>query len=111
MKDFYDILYLAEHEEFEALPLVAAITTTFTHRGTDLARAELIFSEEFKTNRALNEMWTAFLKRSGLDSTIRFADTMTSLKIFLSIVFRPDAHGGRWLLNEKQWKRNSHTQR
>jgi predicted nucleotidyltransferase component of viral defense system len=104
MKDFYDILYLAEHEEFEAQALVAAITTTFTHRSTDLNQAEFIFSEEFKTNRVLNEMWTAFLKRSGLESTIQFADIMNSLKEFLSIVFQQDMHDGRWLFNEKQWK-------
>jgi len=104
MKDFYDILYLAEHEEFEAQALVAAITTTFTHRSTDLNQAEFIFSEEFKTNRVLNEMWTAFLTRSGLESTIQFADIMNSLKEFLSIVFQQDMHDGRWLFNEKQWK-------
>ncbi len=105
MKDFYDILYLAEHEEFDAHTLVAAITKTFSHRETDLNQAELIFSEEFKTNRTLNEMWTAFLKRSGLDITISFANTINLLKEFLSVVFQRDDQGVQWFWKKMQWMR------
>lgn len=103
MKDFYDILYLAEHEEFEAQILAAAITTTFNHRGTDLAQSKLIFSEEFKTNRILNEMWAAFLKRSGLDTAIHFPEVIIVLEDFLSVVFQ-GSHDGRWVPNQKAWR-------
>ena len=104
MKDFYDILYLAEHEEFEAQALAAAITTTFTHRGTDLAQSKLIFSEEFKTNRALNEMWTAFLKRSKLGSSILLAETLTTLEQFLSIAFIPEKGSAKWFIKIQKWQ-------
>lgn len=104
MKDFYDILYLAEHEEFEAQTLAASITTTFTHRSTDLAQANLIFSEAFKTNRSLNEMWAAFLKRSKLDSSIPFAGTLTILQQFLSIAFIPEKGSAKWFIKIKKWQ-------
>lgn len=103
MKDFYDIQYLAEHEEFEAQILSTAITTTFAHRGTDLKQAELIFAEEFIANRTLREMWVAFLKRSALDPTIPFSDTMDLLREFLSHASRHPAENAKWLPNEKRW--------
>jgi predicted nucleotidyltransferase component of viral defense system len=107
MKDFYDILYLAEHEEFDAQILSTAITKTFSHRGTDLNQAEFIFSEEFKSNRTLNEMWTAFLKRSGLDTTILLPTVIGILQDFLNVAFEPDDRG-TWSPNMKIWQpRNS----
>jgi predicted nucleotidyltransferase component of viral defense system len=107
MKDFYDILYLAQHEEFEAQILWTAITTTFAHRGTDLKQAELIFAEEFIANRTLREMWGAFLKRSALDPTIPFSDTMDLLRAFLSHASRHTAENAKWLPHEKRWDEKS----
>jgi len=104
MKDFYDILYLAEHEEFEAQNLAVAINATFNHRGTDLNQAKLIFSEEFKSNSSLNEMWTAFLKRSKLDLSIPFAETLIILEQFLTIAFMTEKSSARWLIKIKKWQ-------
>ena len=107
MKDFYDILYLAEHEEFDAQTMAAAIKKTFSHRETDLNQADFIFSEEFKTNRSLNEMWRAFLKRAGLPQSTSFGNTVDLLKAFLSVVFQQEAKSGKWSSNEKRWMFNS----
>jgi len=46
----------------------------------------------------------SFLKRSGLESTMQFTDTMNSLKEFLSIVFQQDMYDGRWLFKQNPWK-------
>jgi len=104
MKDFYDIFYLAEHEEFGASSLSAAINQTFSHRGTDLNQAQFIFSDDFKANNALNEMWTAFLKRSKLDTTIQFVETLIILEHFLSIALLPDRITTRWFFTTKKWQ-------
>lgn len=104
MKDLYDILYLAENEAFDARPLAAAVMKTFSHRGTDLDQAELVFSEDFRSNRSLNQLWTAFLRRSGLDTTIPFADAVNLIHRFLSVTLGQQVDGARWCPTEKHWK-------
>ena len=104
MKDFYDILFLAEHEKFNAQTLAAAISKTFVHRETDLNQAEYIFSGEFKANHTLNEMWTAFLKRSALDREVKFSDVIDLLKTFLSVARRNREPAEKWSPRYKEWK-------
>lgn len=106
MKDFYDIRYLAENEEFNALGLSVAIRQTFSHRGTDLNQAKFIFSDDFKMNKSLGEMWIAFLKRSKIDPVISFLDTLNLLELFLSVAFASESEisNTNWDIKRKKWQ-------
>lgn len=103
MKDFYDILFLAEHEEFGAYVLSAAINQTFSHRGTNLNQAQYIFAEDFKNNKALNEMWRAFLKRSDLAQAPTFPEVLVVLNQFLSVANQAEAKDAKWSFEAKKW--------
>ncbi len=44
MKDFYDVLFFAEHYEFKKDLLQKALSATFNHRSTDIEARAIIFS-------------------------------------------------------------------
>jgi predicted nucleotidyltransferase component of viral defense system len=86
MKDFYDILYLANHESFNLDTLHEAIVATFDRRETPLADRSVIFGDEFKRARDKQEQWQAFLTRSRLESHQQFAEAVERLRVFLDPV-------------------------
>ncbi|MCK7518841.1 MAG: nucleotidyl transferase AbiEii/AbiGii toxin family protein [Ignavibacteriales bacterium] len=59
MKDFYDILFFAEHYHFKKETLIQAITTTFNNRSTDLALSKIIFEEKFKSDKNFQKLWSS----------------------------------------------------
>lgn len=83
MKDFYDILYLAQHQKFQQSVLNRAIRATFQNRHTSLDERNLIFQDVFKALPEKQEQWTAFLSRNQLQSFNKFSIVMDSLKQFI----------------------------
>lgn len=106
MKDFYDILFLAQHEKFHLKTLREAIHETFKHRMTPLKDRNTIFSNEFQSSKEKQIQWTAFLKRSRLDSYQTFSEVVEKLKLFLELVCRErlleNEQGVSW--NPAIWK-------
>ena len=69
MKDFYDILYISKHNEFNGEDLGKALTETFKRRRTDLPTdTPLPFSEEFWSDKQVTTRWSAFIRKNDLDS-------------------------------------------
>jgi predicted nucleotidyltransferase component of viral defense system len=86
MKDVYDILFLASHQSFQMHLLRNAITKTFNRRGTTVDDRKSIFTKEFKSSKEKQAQWTAFLKRSRLESYKTFDEAIHHLELFLEPV-------------------------
>ena len=86
MKDIYDILFLASHQPFGMHLLHKAIVKTFNRRGTPIEERRSIFTREFKSSKEKQTQWTAFLKRSRLESYRTFDEAINRLELFLDPV-------------------------
>lgn len=83
MKDIYDILFLAVQESFNLKTMHKAILETFRNRATPLKDRASIFAEEFRHSKEKQTQWSAFLKRSRLDSFKSFAEAIEHLAHFI----------------------------
>jgi len=83
MKDIYDILFITANESFNLKTMHKAILETFRNRETPLNDRISIFTEEFKHSKEKQTQWSAFLKRSRLDSFKSFADAVEHLELFI----------------------------
>ncbi|MFH0989665.1 MAG: nucleotidyl transferase AbiEii/AbiGii toxin family protein [bacterium] len=72
MKDFYDVIHLAQHQSFAAEMLAEAIRLTFRTRSTPLQDRQMIFSDTFKSDSTKEIQWTAFHKTNKLKSILLF---------------------------------------
>ena len=86
MKDVYDILFLASHQPFGMHLLHKAIVKTFNRRGTPIEDRKSIFKKEFKSSKEKQTQWTAFLRRSHLESYTTFTKAIDHLELFLEPV-------------------------
>ena len=84
MRDFYDIYFLLGQQNFKGQNLKHTIQETFKNRKTDIANANLIFSDSFFDNQVKHVQWNAFLRKNELKINITFRDLMLQLKEFLS---------------------------
>lgn len=104
MKDIYDILHLAEREVFSLATLREAITATFNRRLTRIEDRRLVFSPEFAQNRDKATQWTAFLRRSRLDSFVGIDQAMTRLEAFIEpVCLAADGENATWSPDEWRW--------
>lgn len=87
MKDFYDILFFAEHYRFKLDLLKEAILTTFQHRDTDIENRKSVYDEKFKTDEQLQKFWNAFLDRNKLTAENKFANVVERLNSFIEPIF------------------------
>lgn len=101
MKDFYDVLFFAEHYEFKKDLLQEALSTTFNHRSTDIEARAIIFGDKFKLNTQLQNLWSAFLERTKLDSNDSFQDVVTKIQLFIEPIFDKNTKAN-W--NPEKWK-------
>lgn len=101
MKDFFDIIYIAERTGFNKTALKAAIITTFRNRGTNTEDRLMIYEDNFKMNVQKQIQWTSFLRRTNLTAENIFAEVVTKISTFIEPVFNSDAENN-W--NSKKWK-------
>ena len=73
---------MADTAAIEKSTLREAIERTIAHRNTSLEQSASIFTDEFKRNENLNDMWTAFLKRTRLDPAT-FPETIDKIQEFV----------------------------
>lgn len=108
MKDFYDIWLLARQFDFVGAELAAAIDKTFRNRKTVLEESPVALTEAFTRAKRPQQQWTAFLRRSNLDSApSQLDDLRQPLRAFLlpvakSLIADDDfngswAAGGPWI--------------
>jgi predicted nucleotidyltransferase component of viral defense system len=105
MKDVYDILFLGSHQPFGMHLLHKAIVKTFNRRGTPIDDRKFIFTREFKSSKEKQAQWTAFLRRSHLESFKTFDKTIDHLELFLEPVCsqKPFSSGDRLTWNPEKW--------
>lgn len=85
MKDFFDILTLCRHFDFDGGNLTIAIKKTFSNRGTAVEAKPFVFSNDFFEDAQKQVQWTAFLRKSKLDRVpSSFAEVARELSVFLS---------------------------
>lgn len=101
MKDFYDVLFFAEHYEFKKELLHKALSATFNHRSTDIEARVMIFDDKFKLDKQLQILWLAFLDRTKLDSNYTFQDVVTKIQSFIEPIFY-EVMENNW--NPQKWK-------
>ena len=83
MKDFYDIQELAAKNIFKLKDLAEAIKETFETRKTDLSERKIIFGDAFKNDVEKEVQWQAFLRRTGLESKLTFAELVVRIHSFI----------------------------
>jgi predicted nucleotidyltransferase component of viral defense system len=101
MKDFYDVLFFAEHYEFKKVLLLKTLSTTFGHRSTNIDLRKSIFEDKFKFDEQLQKLWFAFLDRNKLTSPDSFSEVVTKIQSFIEPVF-DEKTGNNW--NPKNWE-------
>ena len=105
MKDVYDILFLASHQPFQMHLLRNAVVKTFDRRGTPIDDRKSIFTREFKSSKEKQAQWTAFLRRSRVESYNTFDKAIDHLEVFLEPVCSQKSSASRDPLrwNPKNW--------
>jgi predicted nucleotidyltransferase component of viral defense system len=85
MKDFYDLWAMAERFAFDGPTLVAAISATFTRRGTPIPESTpLALTPEFVGDAGKQGGWRGFLKRSKLESDrLTLREVIEAVRAFL----------------------------
>lgn len=101
MKDFYDVLFFAEHYKFKKDILLNAILTTFNNRSTALEQRKVIYEDTFKSDDQLQKLWVAFLKRNKLESDNSFPYVANKIHSFIEPVFEKETQV-KW--NPQTWK-------
>ena len=86
MKDFYDIIMLAQSNRFDSKILKKAITKTFNYRNTSLKTRNIIFQTSFKADKLKQNQWQSFLKRNSLDFDKNFSEVVRLLEAFIEPV-------------------------
>jgi predicted nucleotidyltransferase component of viral defense system len=104
MKDVYDILFLASHQSFQMGLLRKAIGKTFKRRGTPIDETKSIFTKGFKSSKGKQAQWTAFLRRSRLESYEAFDKAIDHLELFLEpVCSRQHLSSAQLRWNPKKW--------
>lgn len=102
MKDFFDLLFLAQHFDFEGRLLVSATRATFERRRTALPNdIPPALSPVFFTDAGKQTQWRAFLRRTGLVSSGGdLSEVVERLAVFLLPVLEAAKLPGSW---EARW--------
>jgi len=103
MKDFFDLIFIAERTEFNLQKLREAVNTTFTERKTDKEDRLQIFSDKFKNDAQKHMQWQSFLKRSELAMKLNFDEAVEKIEKFIEPVFT-DSESKNWDYNDWVWK-------
>ncbi len=84
MKDFYDILFLAQNNEFSMPMLNSAIMATFEKRKTDIEKRHFIYAEKYINLKT--GLWNAYLRKIGSTDAISFQEVLRKTESFLEPV-------------------------
>jgi len=110
MKDFYDVLRLAQQFSFQGEVLCESLTLTLNNRNTQIIDfAEL--TEELTNNKNLDIQWAAFLRKSDLYGPQGFSEVLSAIGVFvepiLSAIKKDTQYKGHWAPSDG-WSDRSH---
>jgi predicted nucleotidyltransferase component of viral defense system len=102
MKDFYDILFIANRTEFNKDILREALLVTFRNRETNIEDRNIIYNQSFKSNSQKQIQWTSFLTRNKLTSENNFSVVIYKINLFIEPIFLNDDR--HWNPNKFLWE-------
>lgn len=76
MKDFYDVYQLIKSDKFNKVGLQIAIESTFAKRKTPYFENHALFDDDFYQDINRIKMWKSFLKKTGLNKELDFAEVV-----------------------------------
>jgi len=88
MKDFYDIVFIADSKSFQGKTLKEALETTFKTRETELSNRKFIYEEKFKNDKIKQVQWNSFITKNKLDADDEFNKVVEKLKKFIEPLFK-----------------------
>jgi len=101
MKDFFDIVTLAEMMPLESRTLQLAIQATFERRDTVITGDQLtIFTDVFMLNADKEKQWRAFVNKNRLDRTARFSEIVNKIQLMLEPLYRQIVAS---IVDDRQW--------
>jgi hypothetical protein len=87
LKDFFDILLLSRHFDFDGPALANAVAETFANRKTPISPQPIAFTMNFAEDPAKNAQWRGFLQRSRLENMPpELSKVVAALAVFLTPV-------------------------
>lgn len=104
MKDFYDLVHLAQHQALRSNVLAEAITLTFTTRGTPLPDRHVIFSDAFKSDGTKERQWVAFHRTNKLTPIGSFKDALVCIEQFLEPILIDPKRYSHWQPDLQRWQ-------
>lgn len=96
MKDFFDLHWLREHQNFDGGLLLAAVEATFARRGTVIpSTPPTALSEVFSRDAGKTLQWNAFRKKGQLDAP-ELPEVIARLSEFLLPILSGEVRGQIW---------------
>lgn len=102
MKDFYDLIFIAENYELTKSDLLNSIKRTFETRETAISNRKIIYQYEFKNDDEKQKQWKGFLKRIKSEMENNFITIINKLEKFIEPVFENVEDDLSW--NKDKWK-------
>jgi hypothetical protein len=93
MKDFYDILFLANEFDFEGAAIQKAIKNTFVRRKTSMSSAEQTLGGDFRNRADFQRHWDAFKRRTRITTKQDFKGVFEEIQSFLAPLIRAELEG------------------
>ncbi len=106
MKDFYDIIFIAENYRINSSDLRISIEKTFSQRSTPLINRNVIFKKEFKNDELKQKQWKGFLKRIKSEMKEDFAGAVNQLEAFIEPIFKDSNSKLYWNKVNRKWDKN-----
>ncbi len=96
MKDFFDLYWLSNHQEFDFSRLGDTIHATFKRRETQVPiEIPLAYTPKFSTSPEKQVQWKAFLRKSRLEQ-LELGEVIERISQFLTPLFTEEAGGQTW---------------
>jgi len=87
MKDFFDIWLLLRRFDFDGPTLSAAITKTFSTRGTNIQPEPIALTNTFAEDTEKVAQWRGFLRKSRLTNVPQnFGEVVTAIATFFGLI-------------------------
>jgi hypothetical protein len=96
MKDFFDLLWLSRHRQFEGDLLIASVEATFARRKSTIPdEPPVALTDTFANDSGKKVQWDAF-RRKGKLTAPELPEVIASLSGFLLPVLSGEARGQKW---------------